>query len=207
METGSLTQMFWYAWLLKIESEYSAFVFTQARILRQNILNFCRVVRKWAQAFIAWILHCGKQPNKHYIECALSHPRQRCPLPQPGLCVAPIAASPMVDYDETVWPFQSLFGFLFISCNLLVNRELAALNGDENVGVLCCWSHELCHNELSVLTCAHAQWLEALQTVLIVNLELLQSETSVLDKVAEECSVLNWFDDLFALREVLDGDT
>jgi len=46
-----------------------------------------------------------------------------------------------------------------------------------------------------------------LQTVLIVNLELLQGKSGVLDKITEECSVLDWLDDLLTLREVLDGDT
>ena len=123
----------------------------------------------------------------------------------------PASRNPLVnrllDYSVDDWQFQSLLGLLFVTSDLFIDRELAALDGDEDVGVLCRWGDELCHDKLSVLTSTHAQRLEALQTVLIVNLELLQGKSGVLDKITEECSVLDWLDDLLTLREVLDGDT
>ena len=86
----------------------------------------------------------------------------------------------------SVWhSVRSLLSFLLLAGYLLIDSELAALNGHQDVRVLCRGCHKLRHDKLSVLTRAHAQRLEALKTVLIVNLELLKGETGVLDEVTE----------------------
>ena len=102
---------------------------------------------------------------------------------------------------------SSLLGFLLIATDFLFNGELAALDGHEDVGVLCCGCHELRYDKLSVLARAHTQGLEALQTVLIVNLKLLQCESSMLDKIAEESCILNWLDHFFSFWEIFDRNT
>lgn len=99
--------------------------------------------------------------------------------------------------------FCSLLGLFLVASDLFFDLELAALDGHEDVGVLCRRRHELRHDELGVLARAHAQRLEALQTVLIIDLELLQREPRVLNQVAEQSGILNWPDSIIVLREVL----
>ena len=101
----------------------------------------------------------------------------------------------------------SLLGLLFLSLNYLIKAEFTALDGDQDVCVLGRWSHKLRHNIFILFACAHAEGLEALQTVLLVDLELLEGEASVLDQVGEECCKLNRFDHLLIVREVLHGDS
>lgn len=103
----------------------------------------------------------------------------------------------------------SFLGFFLPLIDLLIDSELAALDGHQDVCVLCRGSHELCHDKLSVLTRAHAQGLESLKTVLIVNLKLLKSETGMLNQVTEESGVLDGLDNFLTLiiGEVLDGNT
>ena len=100
----------------------------------------------------------------------------------------------------------SLLGLLLVASDLLIDGELAALDCDEDVGVLCGGRDELGHDKLGVLACAHAQRLEALQVVLIVNLQLLEGEARVLHQVAEEGRVLHWLDHFFAFGEGLHGN-
>lgn len=103
--------------------------------------------------------------------------------------------------------YHSLLGFLLVTLDDLINGELALLNGNENVGVLSSRGNEFGYDKLSVLAGTHAEGLEALETVLIINLKLLKSEAGVLDKVTEERGVLHGLDGVLILREVLDGDT
>jgi len=101
---------------------------------------------------------------------------------------------------------SSFFGFFLLAGELFVESELAALNGDQNVGVLRSRRHELRYDILRVLRSPHTQRLESLQTVLVINVELLQGESSVLHQVREEGSILNRLDHLNVSREVLDRD-
>ena len=100
----------------------------------------------------------------------------------------------------------SLLGLLFLTADLLINGELAALDGDKDVGVLISGRHELSHNILLLLGSSHSQRLKALKTVLIINLELLKGEACVLDEVREEGSILHGLDHIKVVGEVLDGD-
>ena len=70
-----------------------------------------------------------------------------------------------------------------------------------------CGRHEFCHDILVLLASAHAKRLEALQTVLFVNFELLQGEASMFDKVSEEGRKLDRLNDIFIVREILNWDT
>lgn len=63
---------------------------------------------------------------------------------------------------------------------------------------------ELRHDVLGVATRAHAQRLEALQTVRVVNVQLFQGEARVLDEVGKERRILHWLHCLVSLRKVLD---
>lgn len=130
--------------------------------------------------------------------------RETAPSP-PQAPPALHSARLLVDYNVTVG-YWSLLGLFLVAGDFLFDGELAALDGHQDVGVLRRRGHELRDDKLSVLTSAHAQWLEALQTVHIVNLELLEGESGVLDKITEEGGVLDWLDNLFTFREVLDGD-
>ncbi len=100
----------------------------------------------------------------------------------------------------------SLLGLFFLNL-FLVEAELAALNGDQDVGVLTRGRHEFSHDVLGVAACAHAQRLETLQTVLVVNVQLFEGEASVLDEISEKRCILHWFDDILTIWEVLNGDT
>ena len=66
--------------------------------------------------------------------------------------------------------------------------------------------HELGYDILGVLRRPHTQGLETLQTVLIINVELLECKTCVLNKVGEEGSKLHRFDHFKVIWEVLHGD-
>ena len=75
--------------------------------------------------------------------------------------------------DSKSYKRFSLLVLFVVACNLFVNGELAALDGHEDVGVLSCGRDEFCHNELVLLGCAHAKRLESLQTVWLVDVQLL----------------------------------
>ena len=112
-----------------------------------------------------------------------------------------------MDCGEGTATDYSFLGLLFLSLDYLIKTEFTALDGDQDVGVLGRWSHKLRHNIFILFACAHAEWLEALQTILLVDLELLEGETSVLDQVGEKGSKLNRFNHLLIVREVLHGDS
>ena len=110
---------------------------------------------------------------------------------------------------RTWLPARSLLGLFFSLGELFSKRiaELAALDGDKNVSILCGWRHELSDDVFGVAACAHTKRLEALKTVRIIDVELFQREASVLHEVGEQCCVLNSLKALLTVREVLDGDT
>ena len=101
----------------------------------------------------------------------------------------------------------SLLALLVVASDLFFDGELAALDGHENVGVLCCGRDEFSYDKLVLLSCAHAQRLETLQTVGLVDVELLQSEARVLHQIREQGRILHWLDDVRIVWEVLYGDT
>ena len=103
--------------------------------------------------------------------------------------------------------YHSLLGFLLVTLDDFIDSELALLDGDENVGILSSRGNEFSNDKLSVFASSHAEGLEALKTVLIINLELLEGEASVLNEVTEEGSVLHGLDGVLILREVLNGNT
>ena len=104
---------------------------------------------------------------------------------------------------------RSLLGLFFSLGELFSQRiaKLAALDGDEDVSILCGWRHELSDDIFGVAACAHTKRLEALKTVRIIDIELFQRKASVLYEVREQSCVLNSLKALFTVREVLDGDT
>ena len=104
---------------------------------------------------------------------------------------------------------RSLLGLFFSLGELLSQRvaELAALDGDEDVSILCGRRHELSDDVFGVAASAHAQRLETLKTVRIIDVELFQGEASVLHQVGEQCRVLHSLKALLAVGEVLDRDT
>ena len=104
---------------------------------------------------------------------------------------------------------RSLLGLFFSLGELLSQRvaELAALDGDEDVSILCGRRHELSDDVFGVAASAHAQRLEALKTVRIVDVELFQGEASVLHQIRKQGRILHRLDDVRIVWEVLYGDT
>jgi len=102
----------------------------------------------------------------------------------------------------------SLLGLFLFPTDFLIERELALLDGHQDVGVLAGWRNKLSHDVLGVAACAHAQRLETLKGSCIVDVELLEGEAGVLYEVGEERRILHRLDNtsFLLVREVLDRD-